>query len=561
MSERLRRGMLAMLAVIVVMAVSACAGLPVSGPVKIGRELSDTGEEPNVSFSPDAPIAGMTPEQVVEGFIAAGSGPRDNWAIAHMFLTEDAEWEPRGGVTVYTPGERTVSAPTDGEVSVAVTTEASVDASGAYTTLPGSTADLTFRVEQERGEWRIAEAPDGVVLDRNRFASVFRSYSLMFFDPTWTYLVPDERWFPVESARVRIADALTVGGPSPWLAESVVSAFTESTGLSARSIPVRSQVAEVPLRTAARDLDQQTLDRMQTQLVASLATAGVRSVEMLVDGQPLTALTVAVEGTRVEPRALVYTTDRLGFLSGAEIESLPGLTSALIDSGGAPDAIETSADLAVGAVRAGSGEVQRIRDDGTWVTLDTRAQLVPPTLDAAGYLYSVPTDRPAALLAYGDDDAPVEIAAAWPGATRIYAMSVSRDGTRIAALVRDGANPWVWVAGIVRDPATGAPVRLSDPHPLGEIPGDGIAIAWLDGSTVAALADAGGQRAVIDQPVGGPSSSTRAPDLAASIAGGNESGDVRLLDNEGRLYGQRGATWSPIAGDIAVLAIQRGTPD
>jgi hypothetical protein len=558
---RVRRALAAVIAVFVIAVLAACAGLPTSGPVRIGRELSEAEEDLPLSFSPDEPAVGMTPEQVVEGFIAAGSGPRDNWGVAHLFLTEDADWEPRAGVTVYTPGIRTVSAPVDGEVSVEIATEASVDATGSYTTLPGTTARLTFRLEQENGEWRISEAPDGIVLDRNRFASIFRSYSLMFFDPSWTYLVPDERWFPVEYARVRIVDALTVGGPSPWLVGSVQNAFTENTGLATASVPVRSQVAEVPLRTAARDLDTLTLNRMQTQLVASLQSAGVRSVDMLVDGQPLTATTVAVRNTRVEPRPLVSAEAGFGYLSGAELAPLPGLSAALADADGDADAIEVDAGLSAAAVRTDAGQVQRIRDDGTWATLDTRPDLVRPTLDTDGYLYSVPADQPSAVLAFGSDDQAREIGAAWPGVSRISAMSVSRDGTRLAALVRDGANSWVWVAGIVRDVNTRAPIELGTPRPLGELPGAGLALTWLDGSTLAVLAEADGQRVVIEQPVGGPSNATRAPDGAVAVAGGNEAGDVRLLDDEGRLYSQRGATWSPIANDVFVLAVQRGTPD
>lgn len=537
--------------------LAACAGLPVSGPVKLGRTVAEAGEEPAVSFSPDEPIPGMTPQQVVEGFIDAGTGPRNDWGIARLFLTEDSDWNPSAGVTVYTPGQRAVVETQEGEVSVTVSQEASVDDIGAYATASGQPIALTYRLKQVDGEWRISEAPDGIVLDRNRFASVYRDYSLMFFDPSFTYLVPDERWFTVEYAPVRIAESL-VAGPSPWLLDSVSTAFSENVGLSGPFVPVRSQTAEVSLRPPARDLDQLTLDRMQTQLEQSLATAGVRDVDLLVDGQPLDAGTVPVRSTRVDARALVLSGSSLGFLSGSEVEPVASFAQAFGDV--SPNAIEIDADRAVAAVRTSAGEVRRVLADSRWESLDARSALVAPTIDASGYIYSVPADDPSALRAFGTDGDRHELADAWPGATEVYAIRVSRDGTRMAALVRDGMQPTVMVAGIVRDDA-GAPVGLSEQYTLGVLPGVGLDLTWLDGSTLAALAEAEGGRVVIEQPVGGPSTSTRAPTAGVTIAGGNEPGAVRLRDSDGELYGQRGATWSPLTSDISVLVVQQGSPD
>jgi hypothetical protein len=283
---RLRRaGILAALSTLLVFALAACAGLPVSGPVRLGELIEDAGEDPPVVFVPDGPSAGMTAQQVVEGFIAAGSGPRDNWGVAQLFLAPEFRdvWKPAAGVTVYSPGQRTLTAVDDDEVQLAVVPESTVDDAGLYSTGAGSEVTLTYRLAQVDGEWRIVEAPDGIVLDRNRFASVYRSYPLMYFDATWTFLVPDLRWFVRENAATRITEALIGGGPSPWLDGAVVTAFSESAGLAQRSVPVRSQIAEVSLRAPARELEQTVLDRMQAQLEQSLAAAGILGVEMFVD--------------------------------------------------------------------------------------------------------------------------------------------------------------------------------------------------------------------------------------------------------------------------------------
>lgn len=544
------------LAAALALVLTACAGLPISGPVKLGRVVAEASEDPPVSFNPEKPFVGMTPQQVVEGFIDAGTAPRDDWGIARLFLTDDSDWNPSAGVTVYTPGQRVVGETVEDEVTVSVSQEASVDGIGAYATGSGQAVSLTYRLEQVAGEWRISEAPDGIVLDRNRFGSVYRPYSLMFFDPTWTYLVPDRRWFTVEYAPVRIAEAL-VAGPAPWLADAVSTAFSENVGLSGPFVPVRSQTAEVSLRPPARDLDQLTLDRMKAQLEQSLATAGVRSVDLLVDGQPLPATAALVRSTRVDARTLVLSGQSLGFLSGAEVDPLASFAQALTDI--EPDAIEIDGDRAVAAVRLATGEVWRVLADSRWESLDDRPGLVAPTLDTEGYIYSVPTDDPTALLAFGPDGLTYSLADAWPGATEVYGMRMSRDGTRLAALVRSGTQQSIVVAGLLRDDA-GAPVGLAEPTTLGDLPGRGLDLTWLDGATLAVLAESDGGRVVVEQSVGGPAASTRAPSAGVAIAGGNESGAVRLLDADGELYGQRGATWSPIASDITVLVVQQGTP-
>ncbi|MEZ5187546.1 MAG: LpqB family beta-propeller domain-containing protein [Microbacterium sp.] len=551
-------------ATVALVALTACGSLPTSGPVNAGKPIPDTDSNGSVVFLPDGPSKDATPQQIVEGFIAAGSGPSDNWGTAREFLTPEVKstWNPRAGVTVYRPGERTLRQVAEGEYTLSVTPAATIDATGELT-VSGDSGDISLSftlAPQQDGQWRITQAPDGIVLDRSRFEAVYASYSLQFFDPTWTYLVPDQRWFPTQYAATSIAEALVDGGPSAWLEGSVSTAFVDGARLAQVAVPVRSNVASVSLQPGARSLGRDVLDRMQTQLQTSLAPVADQ-VDMLVDEQPLTASAVSVRSTRIDSRPLVRTAEAFGFASGASgssIEEIPGLSDALLPISALD--IEVNADRTEAAVRDTAGAVSMVGSDGAVTRLDTRPALIAPSIDPRGYVWSVPENAPGAVLAFGTDGTKADVKDAWPAAAQITAQRVSRDGTRVAAVVRDGERSVLWVAGILRD-RDGAPTGLGAIRVLGVLPGPATALTWIDGSTLAAVTVDQGDQYLYTQEVGGFGATQRTPDAATTVAGGVQSGGLRLRDANGQLYAQQGSTnWQNIAAGIVVLAIQQGSP-
>lgn len=558
--SRLRRALTAVAAGLALV-LAGCAGLPTSGPINAGQPVTDDNGPGDVSFVPAGPATDATPAQIVEGFIAAGSGPRGNWATAQEFLTDEARavWKPAAGVTVYESGSRRLTEDSETQITVTVEPEALVDATGAYSVAGQGEIPFLFQLEQVGGQWRIAQAPDGVILDENRFESVFQRYELMYFDPTWTRLVPDIRWFPATNAVTRITQALVDGAPTPWLLDAVVTAFTPTVGLAVSAVPESAGIAEVPLGSSARGLDQQVLDRMQTQLEESLATAGIIGVDMLVDDQILVAEPVPVARMSIDSRPLVLTDEEFGYLSGTQIEAIVGLSDAVLEvDANEATAIELNADRATAAVQLASGTVVRVEADGAVTDVDSREGLVGPTIDPDGFIWTVPADDPHAVVAGAPDGSVVGIDGAWPGATSISAMHVSRDGTRIAAVVLDGTEPAVWVAGIVRDDA-GVPIELGETKLLAQLPGTGVDVAWLDGKTLAAAGTAGEQGFVVQVPTGGPVTQLRAPAGITTVSGGNQAGAVRLRDDDGDLFVQRGANWQHQTSGIRVLASQQGS--
>ncbi|MCR2813558.1 LpqB family beta-propeller domain-containing protein [Microbacterium sp. zg.Y1084] len=539
--------------------LSACAGLPTSGPVNPGLPLDGDSRPPDISFVADPPQPGATPLQIVEGFIRAGSGTRGEWATAREYLTSQAreEWDPTAGVTVDDSAERQYIEASEDAVLLSVRADATVDGAGEYEDVGGIALELPFRLAKEDGQWRISEAPDGIVMDDAWFQVVFRSYALAYFDPTWSYLVPDVRWFTTTNPATSIASALLEGEPSPWLAGAGARAGPVGVPLAARRVPGRDGgTAQIELTAGALDLDRETLDRMQTQLEESLAGAGVTAVQLAVDGQPLAATRVEARSTRVPPQALVLVGDTFGFLSGDTVEPIPQLSDAILDV--APTAVQVTADQRTAAVLRAGGAVARV-DGGTWSEVDTRPDLIAPSVDNDGWVWSVPRTDPRAVRASGPDGTVVEVADAWPDASRITSMEVSRDGTRVAALVTEGGRSAVWVAGIIRDGRV--PVRLGEPHPLSPLEGTGVDVGWMDASHLGVVAAVEDDTTIVEQLVGGPATSVTGPARTVAISATNQVSIARLLDAQGAMYVRRGTNWGTTASGVRVLASVQGAPD
>ncbi len=563
------RGILAVVLALCAVLVTGCAGFPESGSIRYGLATGeDTGGSQNVTFIPNRPQPGATPEQIVEGFIDAGSGPGVDgaWAVAKEFLAPDLRdvWDPKATVRIDDRSEREYSESGAGEGTVGFSYEmvADVDDIGSYRRAELPSNSLDFRLaKQADGEWRITEAPDGIWLDEGQFPQVFHKYPLMYFDPNWQYLVPDVRWFPVVKAATWITDSLVNEPPSEWLAESVKTAFPDG-ATAVASVPVDEAGAAVVDFEDDSLLSASTtaLDRMATQLSESLRAAGVSDVVMRVGSTPVEASPVAVRSTRVPAAPLVLTADGFGFLSGDEINQIPGLSPAVVAA--APTAVQVGPEQDIAAAKLPGGEVARLTSTSTGAeVLDARAGLVDPTVDGSGFVWSVPRDQPAAVHAYAPQttDA-VDIADAWGDATAISAMALSRDGTRIAATVTLGGRTVLSVAGVVRD-SDGVPVRLAQPAlQLAIVGGPAAGVTWIDDATIGVLAAGDDAAIVVEQPVGGPTVTSTAASGMASIAGGTGVSSLRLRAEDGTLFVKRGTAWQPTATGVLVLATQQGAP-
>ncbi|WP_458041105.1 MULTISPECIES: LpqB family beta-propeller domain-containing protein [Bacteria] len=538
--------------------LAGCAGLPTAGSVNPGLALGEAPDVPDFSFLPNRPQPGATPEQIVEGFVAAATSPAGNWEIAQLFLAPDfsAEWRPETGVTIDRPGSRTITVVDADTVQMTVSQTGDVDETGAFHASEAGTSTLDYELEQQQdGEWRISAAPDGVVLNEQDFRVVFDAYGVMFFDPRWQFLVPDMRWFPTrQNVATRITQAIIGGTPSPWLSRAVVSAVVEGVDLR-DSVPIVQGIAQVELGAAALEADPVTLGRLLRQLQASLQGTGVAGVELLVDGTELAVQPAQTLSTAVDARPLVQTAEDFGFLGEDALTTLPGLSRRIseIDA----DSIAVGRGGRVAAVLLAAGGVVRVEANEPTIA-DDRRGLIDPAIDPDDRIWTVPESQPAALTVSNAESEPAPIANAWPGATEIAAMQVSRDGTRIAAIVTEGGRDWVSVAGVERN-GDGVPVALGTPERLLHPDGVGVDIAWLDDRTLGIIWEGTDGMIVTEQVVGGVSTSGDGPTgSAVSLAAGPTASSARLLTAEGALYVRRGTTWQRAAEDVLVLASQLG---
>lgn len=562
--NRMRSVRLAVLAAAAVL-LSSCAGLPTDGAVNAGLDVGAVGGGSDVIFLPDGPSPGASPAEIVAGFLEAGTSPAGGWAIAQQFLSEDLAqtWRPDASVTVDRGSVPRVFDSVEDEsarsaaVEVTLTPVASVDPAGTYRESTGGTAEAPYELARnDEGEWRISSAPDGIVLDEESFAQVFRRYTLHFFDPGWEHLVPDPRWFPRRpTIATTIAQAVIDGAPSEWLAASVQSAFPADVTLAVTSVPVVEQSANVALSASAVDLDAMTLGRMRTQLERSLAGAGVTEVRFFVDGRDLAAEPVDIVSNRIDPATLVLTAEAFGPIVGDEVTDIPGVSETILGLSEPVTSIDLAGDgqSAVVGMASGTAAVR----GGRITELDPRPGLVAPSLDTNDYAWSVPAGFPQDLVAWSPDGDFHEIVGAWPGATRISHLRVSPDGVRVAAVVTAGGQEWVTLSGIIRD-GNAVPVELGPVEQLRRLPGAARGLAWLGEDTLGVLTRDGDTPQLLEVVIGGPDSASVVPADVVGLAGANTVAGARLLSDAGAVLIKRGTTWQESFSGIRVLGTQSG---
>lgn len=459
--------------------LAGCAGIPTSGPIQQGPEVPDGQQDQVIRVIVRPPAPDMTPTQIVSGFIEASASFEDDHAVARQYLTPQAAvtWDPLAGTRVY-DGVPTLAPDGPANVDMTATQAGSITADGRFqVSAPGRILSDAFTLDYVEGQWRIANPPPGLLLARSDIDRAFRSYDVYFLDPDFTTLVPDTRLIPAAGSGLATAlmQALA-GGPTEWLAPAVRTALPDGAGLAVNAVPVEEGVAVVDLDASVRLSSDATRRALSAQILWTLGQVpGVLSVDLRAGGQALPVPGVpnpqpegswpGFDPNAMPPNARPYAerNGRVVQINGAVPLSVPGGAGAGIPplqaiavtlDGSRVAGLDAQGALWAADTRAGAASVDLISEPGQSrpsFGRGTSAWVVSPDQQlkqarADGAVYTIPIDGLSPKM-------------------RIESVSISRDGTRIALIVRRGPRTFVMLAVIVLREGVArvqSPVRVDD---------------------------------------------------------------------------------------------------
>lgn len=539
------------------LAFAGCAQLPRSSEVKAGPEIQGDIANDYLYYSPSGPVRGETQQEILSGFLNAGTGPQNDYESARQYLTQDfkTKWNPNAEVLIQ-QGSPTISFNASQQASVNVQVQATVDADGHYEVQEaGSTRMLQVEMVREAGEWRISKAPNLTLLIRPVFDVIFRSYSIYFFDSQRSHLVPDLRWFPSRaSTATRMMNAM-LKGPSDWLKPAVNSAIPVGTALSLSSVTVAEGIASVDLTAKALTAKDSARRQMKAQIRATLTQLpNVYSVAISVERGPQEIVDIPeLVPTVASNQAIVLTNGELQVINADSLTPVGGTADLIARTGATDFAMTESGDWV--ALKGQSGVYRsHIGIFGTSPTLaDSRAGQLTPMFDDRNYLWSMTKKAGEAVQITAPGGQRHLLSLGWLDAFPRRQFALSAEGSRIALLVGSGQNVRTYVASVVRD-RDGLPVAFGAPLEVVGSNSSPVSVSWSDENTIGVLHAMGdGTVAATLHTIGG---ATR--DLG-TIVGGRalearaNASSIFALDANRVLYGYRNITWTRLFDGVQAI--------
>jgi hypothetical protein len=503
-SKKLAGPLAAMLAVLLLL-LTACAQIPRSGPV--GKSTDESAGNPKNApvFFPSAPRPGAGPETVIEDFYLAGSGYEDDYAVARQYLTQASSvtWKPDQRALVFRSA-RVVPTAVENVFNYELDLSYSVDADGVATQLPeGTKENIPATLTQVDGEWRIAQIPDGTAIPEETFKVIYGAYPIYFYDPTFTYAVPDVRWF-IKKKTVKAMTSALLGGPAPYLKGAVVSAFPSGMKLARESVPVVSGAAQVDL--TAKDLVEASNEdrlRMQTQLALTFRSqpdvinVELRANQDLVRVEDNGSVLPPVRDKNVPSRQIAVNNNDLVRYENNRVSPLQDIRSVSALEPRAP--AESPSSQSVAFLDPARTTLYSIVPGQPARALTTRAKLTRPSFGRYDWVWTAGPGASGAaeVIAYrpvGVAEAAavptVTLAPTWLAGRTVKEFRVSREGARALVITEQNGKTKVQVTGIVRA-ADGTPKDLTAPITLltSHDPDQGV---WVDDTTVAVMKGSAG---------------------------------------------------------------------
>ena len=512
----MRRRLLAAAALAVSLVLTACGGLPESGPVIEGRALGEAINEP-VRVAATGPRDGASQEEVVRGFLRAGEDSDESRQTGKLFLAPQSvdlgRWSTQD-VVIY-DSDLSVRKVDEETVQVRATEVARLAPDGRYTERPsGTKVALTLGVRKVGGEWRIDLPREGfgLWLDSDQFDRSFTARMVYFVTPSGRDLVPDFRWFPSGSRLATTLARAQLGRVPDYLENAVVTGVPANTRLAVNAVPVVGGRAQVSLSSEALSADPDDRTAMWAQLTATLSqVSSVSSVSLAVDDTPLelpsgvssvgsaAELGYSTVTNRTFDTALLRQGDELSrldprFLPDTTVGSRRADTKPQDgDIARIPDTwtrLALSADgKQVAAVSSGRQLLSLWKADSPQVVVPPFASsLTPPVYDEQGYVWVGGADADGEDRIYvldpraaPDAATPIAVKAPWLKDRKVVSLAVAGDGVRLLAITtnRQGTDAQLGVSGIQRLP-NGQPTSLAAQHRQAQPLLEMTDVVWLD---------------------------------------------------------------------------------
>ncbi|MGC1207392.1 MAG: LpqB family beta-propeller domain-containing protein [Ornithinimicrobium sp.] len=575
----------------VLIALAGCGGLPTNETPRAGEPVLGQPRQV-IQVRPEGPAEDATPEQIVRGFLLANVSFADSHEVARAYLTSSlaTSWVPTSQILIY-PGDYELRDAGEGVIEATVPVRGELDGEGRLSQPESDgTRNQQFGVTQVGGQWRISEFPEdfGLWLSVNAFKTQYLTASINYLTPDQDEFVPETRWFSREEGLpTALARALLAPVPT-YLADAVYTGVTPETNLVAGAVPVdpATGTATVNLQGAGLTEDPEQVRALYAQFFSTLSqAAGVRDVELQINGQPLAApgvsgpvgsleqvgivdpdpvpsfavLRVGQTLTAVDPRSFDLRDVPQDTLAELDLD-LPAIATRWVDL--AMDISGTQfagvdADHGILWRRVGGDQVEKP---------DIGEDLSPPAFDGEDSLWvagrSASGPRIWAIKASdGISSLARPVDAPWlEPQMRIQSLSVAPDGQRALIVVQDPgadagsdsqddsetATTRVLITGIVRD-ELGRPTALNPPRTVAPTIRSLQDVSWASQDSLALL----GQQESDDEdrpyllPIGGWLDPLQVESGAQTFAGmpTGEGYKLAMVTDDGQVYTREGMGW------------------
>jgi hypothetical protein len=485
---------------------SFVAQVPTDGPIEQGQLVANTSANQFIRVIARPPRDGMTPTEIVQGFLESSASFDNNHAVARSYLTPEAagDWDPSSGVVVYD------GVPTLVEAGAAVLFSTALNGRisniGRYTVEnPGTQLQQSFFLAQRDGQWRISLAPNGLLLSNFDVNRAYRSFPLYFFNPSFQTLVPDARLIPVigPALGTTLIQRL-IAGPNQWLRPAVRTGFPAGVELAVDAVPIENGIARVNLNASVALASDAARTALSQQIVWTLRQLPeVAFVEISVNGTPLSVPGTTSPQSRdawpeVNPNGL--SSDAVGYastgtgvvrLTPLEDISVPGAFGALEETF-AKLAVSNDGERAIGSTS--NGEL-------VWGSflIGAAFESAAPTVEALAGVQSIAFDGDTTVWIVDDSGTAqtllptgetfeIEILGLEQG-DFVQSVIPSRDGTRAAIIVSTEIGSVLLLAQISRPtPANVTRIQLLKPMRVESKLSAVSAIAWSSANTIAVIA-------------------------------------------------------------------------